>query len=246
MEIILDTREHDLIKYFIEQELPFKTNNLDVGDFQVVKDGNPIIIIERKSLKDLSASIKDGRYKEQKIRLAATGLDTHNIVFLIEGNLSSYRGKWLLPHSTILASIINTLFRDGFSVLRTYSFKDTCEYLKKITQTAIKNPEKLVFKTQSQDYHSTIQVKKKSNINPKICFYTQLITIPKISKIMANYLVDKFSSIIELSKYYENCDENCRELLFAEDVITTSTGKTRKIGKVASRSLYNYFYCINN
>tara|TARA_Y100001970_G_scaffold214253_1_gene261978 strand:- start:1057 stop:1794 length:738 start_codon:yes stop_codon:yes gene_type:complete len=243
MEIFLDTREHTLINFFTEHKLPFKTKNLDVGDFQILKDGIPNIIIERKSLKDLSASIKDGRYKEQKIRLAATNPNKHNIVFLIEGSFFSYKSRWTLPKSTILSSLVNTLFRDGFSIIRTQSFNETCEYLAKITKTAINSPEKLLLKEISNDYKTTIQVKKKLNITPEICFYTQLITIPKISKQIATYLVDKFGCFIELCKYYESTNSDEREMLFANDLIKTSTGKTRKIGKVASKSLYQFIYC---
>ena len=44
------------------------------------------VVWERKTLLDLSASIKDGRYDEQKYRLThCPGLET--VVFLVEGNL---------------------------------------------------------------------------------------------------------------------------------------------------------------
>ena len=33
------------------------------------------------------------------------------------------------------------------------------------------------------------------------------------------------------------------ELLIADEKISTTTGKLRKIGKVASKSMYNYIYC---
>ncbi len=243
MEVLLDTRENELIEYFKDKKLLHKVENLDVGDYQVRNNGEIMIIVERKSLKDLSASIKDGRYKEQKLRLSATGLNHHNIVFLIEGNFNYYKGKWYLPKSTLLSSILNTLFRDGFSVLRTQSFSETCEYLEKITKTSISKPENIVYKKINQDYNSTIQVKKKLNMTPEVCFYNQLITIPKISKLMAKYLVDKHGSMIELCKYYESIDEEKRKLLIADEKISTTTGKLRKIGKVASTSMYNYIYC---
>ena len=49
--------------------------------------------------------------------------------------------------------------------------------------------------------------------------------------------------IIQLCKYYESVDEEKRKLLIADEKISTTTGKLRKIGKVASTSIYNYIYC---
>ena len=43
--------------------------NLDLGDIIIEYNDIPLIIIERKTIPDLLASIKDGRYKEQKKRI---------------------------------------------------------------------------------------------------------------------------------------------------------------------------------
>ena len=68
MQFIIDNREKELKDYFKNND-NIKFENLDIGDI-VIKDNDKIIMmIERKTLEDLSASIKDGRYKEQKIRL---------------------------------------------------------------------------------------------------------------------------------------------------------------------------------
>ena len=69
--IKFDNREKDLIKLLETKGYDVVLENLDLGDIQFVDliSKEIIIIIERKTYADLSASIKDGRYKEQKERM---------------------------------------------------------------------------------------------------------------------------------------------------------------------------------
>ena len=67
--IRLDNREKELIKNKAKLGFPVKTEQLVVGDIQFWDGNNILICIERKTYADLSASIKTGRYREQKHRL---------------------------------------------------------------------------------------------------------------------------------------------------------------------------------
>lgn len=70
LEIHIDTRERKLIQACKEQVIPYKTSNLSLGDIQIRHAGSQAIamMIERKTWKDLAASIIDHRYKEQHAR----------------------------------------------------------------------------------------------------------------------------------------------------------------------------------
>ena len=91
------------------------------------------MIIERKSLSDLMASIRDGRYEEQSYRLTHSITHTHrsaalhNVVYIIEGVLTQLKrtSDRALVHSTMTS--LNHF--KGFSVLRTASSLETAEYL---------------------------------------------------------------------------------------------------------------------
>ena len=96
MIIKLDCRETGLISavknYIAERDLQnikVETCNLDVGDIIILDDRNVDIepqenvIIERKSIKDLAASIRDGRYQEQSFRLSNDPIPNHNIMYLM-------------------------------------------------------------------------------------------------------------------------------------------------------------------
>lgn len=45
-----------------------------------------LLIFERKSISDLLASLKDGRYEEQSYRLSGSNTNNHNIIYIIEGD----------------------------------------------------------------------------------------------------------------------------------------------------------------
>lgn len=74
-----------------------KSERLPLGDI-ILHDPaqeKDIVLFERKTLADLAASIRDGRYKEQSFRLiesaTTSGFNTHHIVYIIEGDLLEIR-----------------------------------------------------------------------------------------------------------------------------------------------------------
>ena len=82
--MVIDTRETKLLHYM--KNLKFvKVSQLDVGDIHYRINGKTVFIIERKTLEDLANSIKDGRFREQKIRLQKCLSQDINIIYLIEG-----------------------------------------------------------------------------------------------------------------------------------------------------------------
>ena len=94
MLIKIDTREKDLYNLCKLEYNDISFETLDLGDIIICdENNNEKLIIERKTLYDLASSIKDGRYAEQSYRLNNCELHNHNIVYLIEGNLSMYNPK---------------------------------------------------------------------------------------------------------------------------------------------------------
>lgn len=92
MYLYVDSREPDKVKTsmpkFVTSPDEVKIETLPAGDFWIVDNENqPICIIERKSVSDLSASICDGRFAEQRNRLLEHA-DRVIIVYIIEGSLA--------------------------------------------------------------------------------------------------------------------------------------------------------------
>ena len=98
MLIKIDIRETSLLHLIINlisvvpsfKSIKVKTETLPIGDIIINDETEDRIIIERKSITDLLASIKDGRYEEQSYRLNGIPHHNHNIVYLIEGDVKKF------------------------------------------------------------------------------------------------------------------------------------------------------------
>ena len=135
MSITIDAREQELFKtckYYLEisplyKDLKLCTASLPIGDILVSdNDVDESIIIERKSLRDLSASIRDGRYEEQSYRLNGSTYHNHNIIYLIEGDMNrpnAFREK--LDKTTLYSAMVSLHYFKGFSVLRSMSIDES-------------------------------------------------------------------------------------------------------------------------
>lgn len=105
------------------------------------------IMIERKTLDDLAASIRDGRYAEQSFRLNACSIHNHNIFYAIEGDLRHYKSthfsKNKIDKKALLSALVSIHYYKGFSVMRTLNVVETAEWIiqmaDKIQREELKN-----------------------------------------------------------------------------------------------------------
>lgn len=171
MLIKIDYRERDLIDHCkqlvvnskISEKIQIVTENLHIGDVVITetnKDGEELLIIERKSLNDLAASIKDGRYSEQSFRLNQYPVHNHNIIYLIEGNLSTWKqygyGGRIITKDTLYSSITSIMYYKGFSVMRTISMEETARW---IVRSSLKLEKE---KTKRKSFYMNSSVLEKS------------------------------------------------------------------------------------
>lgn len=134
MIIKVDNRETDLIrciKYVLEispiyKDLQVVIENLPIGDIILCKDETEKVVIERKSLRDLAASIKDGRYEEQSYRLNGLPIHNHNIVYLVEGDINKFNVfKDRMEKLTLYSAMVSLNFYKGFSVMRSFNIEES-------------------------------------------------------------------------------------------------------------------------
>jgi ERCC4-type nuclease len=106
------------------------SENIPIGDIIICNDdGTERVMIERKSLNDLAASICDGRYKEQSFRLNQCSLHNHNIFYMIEGQLKSYKSYSRIDKRALLSSMVSIAYFKGFSVHRTNDMQESAEWI---------------------------------------------------------------------------------------------------------------------
>ena len=120
MKIVIDNREHSLIKLMTAMNtnenfnIDIEVKTLDLGDISICSNGGEeLLLIERKCVSDLASSIKDGRYKEQSFRLNGYPLHNHNIIYLIEGSIPHYNAKYtkIKPSTLYVTSFVCNILR---------------------------------------------------------------------------------------------------------------------------------------
>ena len=151
MKVIIDERERELYEkcYNIVQAnntyVVLSKEVLPLGDIFITTDEEKhVMLIERKTIQDLLASIKDGRYEEQSYRLThSSGLPPHSILYIIEGQLSQLRSN--IERKIVYSALTSLNFFKGFSVIRTNSVNETAEYIIWMSEKIERNFLKCVF-----------------------------------------------------------------------------------------------------
>ncbi len=181
-------REKTIIEKMRNMSVEYKIQNLVLGDF-IIGD----IIIERKTLDDLSSSIMDGRYKEQKERLK----NHPRSIYIVEGlNKTNNHG---ISYETLLSAMISIMIRDNIFVMRSTSLEETVKLLV------------LIDKKNENEFVETVKYDRKKQIEPDEAVKEMLSCIPGINNKIASKISLKFDSVSELV-YYLNSGKDLREI----------------------------------
>jgi crossover junction endonuclease MUS81 len=272
MKIILDNRENSLYEKCVSllnntksQELILSKEVLLLGDISIqTNEGKDIVLIERKSIQDLLASIKDGRYEEQSHRLIhSSGIPRHNIQYIIEGGLS-----FLNPaeKKLVFSAMTSLSVFKGFSVLRTASLQETADYIismsDKINRELNKgrtpyfsnsfpivkceenaengeNSENTENHNEASEnikgYSEFVKKVKRDNITPENIGEILLCQIPGISTVSAQAIMKKFGgSFSTLIQEIQTNKDSFKNIVYEKD------GKSRKINRTCGENIFKY------
>ena len=243
MNIRIDIREHDLINLCKtdKEDIEITTETLPIGDIILTQKGVDKVIIERKSISDLLASIKDGRYEEQSYRLSGSEYPNHNIIYLIEGDIKRYPSEKQMINSALFS--LN--YYKGFSVVRTLSLQETSDYILSIAVKLVKSEDRTPYYSTSdkekekdgndKDYVNVVKKVKKDNITPNNINEIMLCQIPGISSTAAIAIMEQFKTIPNLITSIQN-DAKCLSNVF----FTNTKGQSRKINKTCTTNIVTY------
>jgi len=137
--IVVDTNAgenllHDTLKAVFPQVARAR---LDVGDVLVSAPSFGTLVVERKSYEDFVASLRDGRYKNQKVRLlaererATAAGKQLRVVYLLEcARVPAYddatRG---VPNAQPFAALVKMALRDNIAIIYSASAADSAKHL---------------------------------------------------------------------------------------------------------------------
>ncbi len=252
--IKIDNREQAFADFMTKDGYGFDLEPLDIGDIQFVDKTSkiPFIIIERKTYADLEASIKDGRYKEQKERMIKAYPYKVRKIILLEGAHETFK----MGQKTLNSVIVNSIIRDNISVYCVKNFAELCEFLESIIINLAKYGEALIketctinaenniatFQNELEAYTHSVKTGKKENLTPKIAFRNMLCQINGISNSVADMLVEKYEHMYAFVSYFKEKYNNDYDAMSKElGELKYGSGNGRKIG-IASKKIINTIF----
>jgi len=241
MPIWLDYRERGLQALALGKTL--QTITPPVGDIwigELSESGSLLeggVILERKSLQDLEASIIDGRYEEQRGRLLAYA-NEHKVAigYVIEGETAGFQGRRFTGDS-VLKIIARIQFHHRIPVFQTKTLEATMALA--VLIEAEWQKDKAHYSWQSGAGNSTTPVaasytKSNSRDSPNSFLLGVLTQCRGISEALARIVVEKVKNLEGLMSLGE------------ADIaaISDSTGK-RKVGKAVAARLHGLLHSLS-
>lgn len=230
MKIDIDCREKDLIQCCSllnkNNDISLNVIQLHLGDLII----NNKIIIERKTLTDLAASIKDGRYREQSFRLQKSIEEGYKVIYMIEGNIDLYIGS--LPKDTLTRTFYS-LMNKGFNVFLTKNVKETAYFILQFSEKINSSlpssniNENISTEINYENIEGVIHKQKNTNLTRDNISIFMLSQLPGISSITATIIMEKYKHISNLIKDLSS-DPECLEKF---EYINPKNNKPKKLNK---------------
>ena len=244
MELLIDNREsiRDQIKSnTVGMNITFA--NLYLGDYLFKLNNENIVIIERKTIADYAASIKDGRHREQKARLLSN-FDIHKIIYLVEGDITKNNTSYKynkVSKETIVSSIVNTMLRDNIHVFHTKDTHETIFFLETLYKKINKQGKGFMKKTYSYEdtLCQTAMVKKNKNISKSVCQLMMFNNIPDVSLVTARRLLNHFKTLETCINTLLNLNKDER-LEFLRNIPINEGKKFRKLSKKSCQNILDF------
>lgn len=186
--IVLDVREHGLKALLPEASCI----SLPVGDIWIGLEGKNGLVIERKSVADLEASILDGRYREQRSRCMAFATEKGaSLVYIIEGVLRGNR----MATSALQKHITRLCIRYHIPVLRTASLQETAALCTLLEEQWRSDPTTFE-QPATMTYVETRGSTRQANTDDPLVFSTSVLSCCRgVSVSIAQELLKAFGSL---------------------------------------------------
>jgi len=240
----IDFREKELYEHLKTKTGSYTlvSQNLEVGDIMVsIEGGQPLLVLERKSLSDLASSNRDGRYREQRARLLSVKGQGVAIAYVIEigsgwsNELNKAYTMSRVLESTLYSIVIRLQLRYGISVFQTRDTQNTVSLLLQLCKMLEEDNE--VFSLSSgivadatvaaANYTEALSAQKSANRNMKRPAAGMLCSLPGIGAKMSESILDACDGTLEgLMKKTE------------EELSKIDLGK-RTVGKVLAKTLWS-------
>ena len=231
--IHIDTRECKLRELLEKNGTPFVTKPLELGDI-LIEHPKRQILVERKTIADFHASITDGRYKNQKLRLLEwrNKMDEQtdgqtdarkNIIYLFEEKTGDNKDR------AYWGALVNMILRDNIGVIQCDGMVRTAQVIADIKK---KLDEDKFDELEGGGRNISLEGYAKGKFNtPKHCYLGQLSLIPGLSPAIAGKIAEKYPNMRALLDQM-----NVKEL--ANIRIT----EKRRLGDKLAEKIHSYIF----
>ena len=232
--LYVDTREKKLQPHIKSEYIE---KQLDLGDI-FIDSPSYKLMIERKTISDFNASLRDGRYRNQKLRLLEwrdTDITTKRVIYILETNCDA-------KDSAYWGAVVNANLRDNIIVIQTDNTKKTAEIIEDIKKKVDENKFENLKITRNEIYLEGCNNNKKGDYSNPESFYLGVLTlIPGISKNMSAEIVQRFPTLIllidEIKKNMANTELKLKKRLqFLSDIKINE----RRLGDKLAEKICNY------
>ena len=227
--IYIDTRECKLRELLEKNGATFVTKALELGDI-LIEHPKRQILVERKTIADFHASITDGRYKNQKLRLLEWRNNTDgqtdarkNIIYLFEEKTGDNKDR------AYWGALVNMILRDNIGIIQCDGMVRTAQI---ITDIKKKLDEDKFNELEGGSQNISLEGYAKGKYNtPRNCYLGQLSLIPGLSPAIAEKIAEKYP--------------NMRTLLDEMDVKELSNiriTEKRRLGDKLAEKIHSYIF----
>jgi len=259
LENLISTRASDAMTIILDKKA------LDIGDAIIYFDEtdllnpNKQIIFERKSLSDLIASLKDGRYNEQSYRLDQYPVHNHNIYYIVEGNIERFcKHSRNINNPSLKQTIYSTIFTlsyyKGFSLINSQDIQESANYIYRFIDKLCREKSRVAYyrkgvapnpqpeegntpylggNSDVTPYSDCIKTTKKSNITPDNILEIMLLQIPGVCASAAQAIALKFETMKNLIDSLEKNPEALNGIFIKQN-------KIRALSKTAKVNIFKY------
>jgi ERCC4-type nuclease len=184
MDLVIDDRERALCAALT---VPFLKERLCLADVVIVGGGTVQLAVERKTVADLTASLNDGRFHEQRARLLEA-YGHERTAYMIEGPFD----MGALPAEC--GALHALVFRDRVPVLRTRDVAETALVLVKLLSLAEEG--RLAHRALPPcDVSRHLKAKRMPTASARDAMVSMLCTIPSMSPVKASAVASAYGSL---------------------------------------------------
>lgn len=235
VQLWVDHRELAL-KDLLKNENPI-LEHLAIGDVSVTLNGDLFLVFERKTLSDFAASIKDGRFKNQKIKLKES---LSRVFYIIEGHFDYNDTSEVcingISKKAIISAVLNTMVRDEIQVFFTKNVADTADLMIGLFTRIRSDPAK--YSSAPSTDHVILKARPKVH-SKEDCYESQLCQIPDVSRKTAKAIMKAYPSWSNLYTSLTSFSDEEKLKLLKSIMIEESK---RRISEKVAKNLIHYMF----